>query len=591
MSGSAEAVWRWIAAEQVAAFVYDVLMSSTRRRPIVAITTNPRTGELTLSGEWLARELGEAADVVAFATGDATWALSDAMPGRLDVYGGSARIWWPGLARSSDPYAHPLIFFMADQADATAQRIVDTVRVRAIGSTRSGARSGGLPAAAELPARTPEPPPSLPVPGGVTKAGRPVLRATITSIDHGRIRLRVGDERGVLAFADEKLVDLAARLAVGDDVPVFVVSVGPRGQQYSTQGLLPPRPDAASAMGTATRTTLGPSVPTRAPTQRGPLRVDPWLRLDEEYRVGDVVRGRVCEIRERSVLIELLPGATLICPIGELDQGFVHHPDDVVELGQRVNVELLSLDVERRRGEVSIRGAGWSEPLAAISPGPGQPPFLGDEELAREVDDGEAARRAEQLTVELENANADRADLRKRLKGANDQAVALRKELRSAEDSLRALEARSLGDLDPLSSETAFLTAVRVEYARRVNESDRVEYPLLRMRVGREFLEHVRALDGIAVDKVVEVCAQVACGRAHEIVAREVHELRAGEGGSPARVRERDGAKAWRCALQINTASARRLHWWEIPGKDPRFADGRIVELASVAVHDDVSIP
>ena len=113
----------------------------------------------------------------------------------------------------------------------------------------------------------------------------------------------------------------------------------------------------------------------------------------------------------------------------------------------------------------------------------------------------------------------------------------------------------------------------------------------MRMRVGREFLDRVRALEGLPVDKVIEVCAQVASGRAHTVSGREVHELRVGEGGGPARERARDGAKAWRCALQINAASARRLHWWEIPGKDPRLADGRIIELASVAVHDDFSIP
>jgi hypothetical protein len=106
------------------------------------------------------------------------------------------------------------------------------------------------------------------------------------------------------------------------------------------------------------------------------------------------------------------------------------------------------------------------------------------------------------------------------------------------------------------------------------------------VRVGREFLGRLRDLDGISVEKVVEVCAQVASGRAHELAGRETHELHEGEGGSPARVRAGDGAKAWRCSLQDNTASARRLHWWEIPGRN-----GKTIEFASVAVHDDFSIP
>jgi hypothetical protein len=67
---------------------------------------------------------------------------------------------------------------------------------------------------------------------------------------------------------------------------------------------------------------------------------------------------------------------------------------------------------------------------------------------------------------------------------------------------------------------------------------------------------------------------------------REVHQLHTGPGGSPVHVRARDGAKAWRCSLQDGTASARRLHWWVVPGDA-----GGLVEFASVGVHDDMTIP
>ena len=132
---------------------------------------------------------------------------------------------------------------------------------------------------------------------------------------------------------------------------------------------------------------------------------------------------------------------------------------------------------------------------------------------------------------------------------------------------------------------TAFLAAVRVEYARRFEEADRQQYPLARMRVGGSFLDSARALEGVDVAKVVEVCARVAAGRAHEIQGRAVHELTDGVGGR-AIVRTSDGAKAWRCALQVGSPSARRLHWWAIPQPD-----GQVVEFARVAVHDDYSMP
>lgn len=161
----------------------------------------------------------------------------------------------------------------------------------------------------------------------------------------------------------------------------------------------------------------------------------------------------------------------------------------------------------------------------------------------------------------------------------------LRGELRSLQDRYDALERKSTLDLDPLANERAFLRAVRIAYARDVEGEDRFEFPLQRMRVGREFLDHVRALEGVGADKIVEVAAQVACGKAHTIDGREVHPLREGQASRQC-VRARDGAKAWRCALQVRTPSARRLHWWLVPGPD-----GATVEFASVGVHDEVDIP
>jgi len=100
------------------------------------------------------------------------------------------------------------------------------------------------------------------------------------------------------------------------------------------------------------------------------------------------------------------------------------------------------------------------------------------------------------------------------------------------------------------------------------------------------FLARLRELDGIEVEEVIEVAAQVACDKAHTISARHVHPFHAGAGGSEQVTRSRDGANAWRCALQVATPSARRLHWWRIPGPE-----GATIEFASAGLHDDTSMP
>jgi predicted RNA-binding protein with RPS1 domain len=469
---------RWIGAEEAARFACDVLLDPARRRPVVAVSTDPRTGLPTVDPEALARELGDSAQVVALATGDATWALSEALPSRLDVYGGAVRIWWPGLSTTSDPYDHALLFVRnPEEARLVAERVVAAVR------------------------------------GGDARAGR-----------YGPWR------------------------------PAPAAGVAPDAERR-------PRPE----------------------------RPDPWRRLAEVYRAGDVVRGRICRIEAKFVLVEVLPGVALLAPIQELDWGFVEHPGAMFRIGERVNVKILQLDLEARRGTVSVKQAYASQPLPAVSPAPDEPPFLADDAegeggapeapLAGEAD-------LRQLREELESVLADRKRLMRQNQELKEQNQELKRSLRSAEDRLRAIEARFAVETVPTASETAFLAAVRVEYARRFDEGDRQRYPLQRMRVGREFLERLRRLEGVSVEKVVEVCAQVACGRAHEIPGRSVHPLHEGSAGAAPRLRRADSARAWRCSLQDGTPSARRLHWWDIPGPE-----GRTIEFASVGVHDDDSIP
>ena len=162
----------------------------------------------------------------------------------------------------------------------------------------------------------------------------------------------------------------------------------------------------------------------------------------------------------------------------------------------------------------------------------------------------------------------------------------LQKQLRSERSRSQEAEQRAARE-DPTASERSFLLGVRLAYARDFGEGDRLAYPLGRMRVGRSFLGTLPTLDRVPLEKLLEVCAQVGSGRAHEIPGRSVHPFRTSEqGGAPYRVRARDDAKAWRCSLVDQTAGAPRLHWWSVPGPD-----GATVEFASVNHHEDFSLP
>lgn len=138
------------------------------------------------------------------------------------------------------------------------------------------------------------------------------------------------------------------------------------------------------------------------------------------------------------------------------------------------------------------------------------------------------------------------------------------------------------GDVSELSPEDAFLREIQTEYETRFTDADREKFKLADMRIGRQFLATLDQAD-VPRSKVIQVCAEVASRRAHEIPGRQPHVLRASDAASASqRRRGSDGAKAWRCYLENNTAQAARLHWWAVDGA---------IEFASVGPHDHFEIP
>jgi predicted RNA-binding protein with RPS1 domain len=530
---------RFLQPSEVADWVRSELLGP-RTRPIVAVTTHPSSGRFWIDPSVLEERLGEWADVVALETGDATWALADALPDRLDVYGGALRVWWPGLTRDSDPYDHKL-YLLRSEEEALRRTTLLESELRRRARPRPGVEERG-----SLAGR-----PSVDSPLAESESVTVVVTST-------RDEIGVEDAHGVRGRVVEA------------DVPIEAVAVCLR----EGQELVVSRPAGWQAERGAAPCSLRGKLPS------------PWTLVGETLANGDLVQGRVVAIQQRYALVEIVPLARGIVGLAEVDPTFVRDIGEFLAIDELVPVQILELDVAGQRAQLSVKAARLAprapRPLPSLVPG-GKPfdwpAFLGRAGVAFREQRDERDERIDELERELAAANEDRAALRRSL---TDQ----RRESRSLEDRFDVLERRASGELDPLSDERAFLRAVRVAYARALDEGERLEKPLQALRIGPEFLARVRALQGVSVEKIVEVAAQVACERAHEIEGREVHPLGEGEGGSKQRVRARDGAKAWRCALQIKSPSARRLHWWRIPGPS-----GATIELASVAVHDDYAIP
>ena len=124
------------------------------------------------------------------------------------------------------------------------------------------------------------------------------------------------------------------------------------------------------------------------------------------------------------------------------------------------------------------------------------------------------------------------------------------------------------------SSRRSLRTGVIDELARQGS------LPLPDFRIGPYFIDALQRLQGIKQAKVADVVVEVVTDRAKDLPGRELHQYREADGGNaPGVRRSTDDAVMWRVNLQTNSASARRLHYWAMPGGE--------IELWHVGTHDE----
>jgi small subunit ribosomal protein S1 len=82
---------------------------------------------------------------------------------------------------------------------------------------------------------------------------------------------------------------------------------------------------------------------------------DPWQRVLNEYKEGDVVDGKVTKIVAFGAFVQILPGVEGLVHISELAQHHVESPAEVVRPGDELKVKILEVDETRRRLSLSVK--------------------------------------------------------------------------------------------------------------------------------------------------------------------------------------------------------------------------------------------
>ena len=124
----------------------------------------------------------------------------------------------------------------------------------------------------------------------------------------------------------DKVEDIGKIYAVGSKVKVMVIGISDGGKRvaYSVKRLLQ----------------------------------DPWSAAISKYKIGDVVKGTVQKVVPYGAFVRIGEGLNGLIHISELSSQLVKNPEDIVKVGDKVDVKILSISSTERHLGLSLKAIG-----------------------------------------------------------------------------------------------------------------------------------------------------------------------------------------------------------------------------------------
>src|ERR1700739_2474367 len=91
------------------------------------------------------------------------------------------------------------------------------------------------------------------------------------------------------------------------------------------------------------------------------LDSDPWKNIDQKYKIGDLVKGKVTKLASFGAFIQLQDDIDGLVHISQLSEDHVAKVKDVLKIGQEVEARVIKVDKVERRIGLSIKAANYTE--------------------------------------------------------------------------------------------------------------------------------------------------------------------------------------------------------------------------------------
>jgi small subunit ribosomal protein S1 len=123
------------------------------------------------------------------------------------------------------------------------------------------------------------------------------------------------------------------------------------------------------------------------------LRSNPWLEIEQDHHVGEMVDGIVSRVVSFGAFVELANGIEALLHVSEMGNIHTRELDTVLQPGQSIRARIISLEPHRQRMGLSLTGLDDDEPGEPVAsttnrPSPHHAASADDDtaELAAEVD-------------------------------------------------------------------------------------------------------------------------------------------------------------------------------------------------------------
>lgn len=88
---------------------------------------------------------------------------------------------------------------------------------------------------------------------------------------------------------------------------------------------------------------------------------NPWNEINKNYKVNNIYEGEVVKITNYGAFVKIDNGIEGLVHISEISDKRINRPDEVLSIGDKVNVKILNIDSKEQRIKLSIKEATSNE--------------------------------------------------------------------------------------------------------------------------------------------------------------------------------------------------------------------------------------